>query len=238
MNTKLIMIGAIGLFASSLSHSFATDGKSSALDWALETEPGLAVGMHVKGTEEKEVQLHSEAIRCIKADGSTQKQYLWTVHDPTTGYIWWLVTDRPFKTLSFDKLENIWLIPEVGLIRVLISFDVLRMDVSRAKAESYSEGRTKVIANLKLQAKGEKPSLARNDVQIRLGETIGSDFFFKKGDAAPPPPAKIVAVTFTSGTLRIELVSALTQERATIDLDADFKVVGATKNGQKVYPKP
>jgi len=203
--------------------------------WLTVSNSEIKVNVQVRGPgKTAEVEFYTEALHYKRGD-LVQEQRLGIMRDLGTSYIWWTIDNQLPKVLEEYAAET-WLIPEFGLVRVTTFNDVIFADISSVKAKNHDESREKALAYLRSRSRGDKPSIERRELRVRIGEMLGDDFFFKHGDAAPPPRAKILRVSFVSGNWEIELQSALTKEQAIVELSSDFQVLKAIRNGKQTFP--
>lgn len=185
-------------------------------------------------------ELHSESFDIVDSSGQPKRWYFYILYDPQSGYFWWCTSQSPtLSTFLRSQAENFWVIPSTGIVQVVQEWDIFSLFVSDAKRSSYEDARKYVIAQIKSQPpnKHEKTIAPQRRFTIEVGRFIGRGFFSPHGDAAPPPRSKILLLEFKADHWNIEIQSAITGEKAVLKLDADFKILGAERNGKVVFPK-
>ena len=172
--------------------------------------------------------------------GSPAKdRYLNIIREPETGYVWWWLGDST-PQMQVPWADSFWLIPELGIASVHAGGAGIgmMMQLSKSKADSFEQLRTKILPELEASFNGGKPCLGYDELRVNVREIIGDDFFLRFGDASIPQPVSVVSVGYSNSTWRIEIESPLTHENAVIDLDLGFNVTRAVRAGKQVFPKP
>jgi hypothetical protein len=113
---------------------------------------------------------------------------------------------------------------------------MIRIFISQTKAETLDEARKKTITKAKFLLDAGQTLTSAEVLDVNIREMIGRDFFLRSGDASPPPPSKVLSMDIKEGKWKIEIESAVTGEKATLELDTTFKLQKAFRNGKQVYP--
>jgi hypothetical protein len=228
------------LIAAVVAVSIASQALLIGQEWPT-SDPATNVVTVKRAGGDVTVRHGLDVLEVATPDGN-RRVLLDVLFDPETGYYWWFSQishqkGTPTTAFANEWGKSFWIIPEVGIVRVAPNPGGIHVEISNKKATNFEEALTAARADSDESRKRSGQITRAKEMAVGLSQIIGHDFFFKKGDAALPPRAKIITLTFTSGTWHVELQSALTQERAIVDLDSDLKVLRATRNGQSVYPK-
>jgi hypothetical protein len=130
-----------------------------------------------------------------------------------------------------------WLVPDVGLIRIGCSHGGFLMEIYNSKTADFNGWKTNLMENLAIQWGQGLTLPACDEVRVSLKEYLGEAFFSLPGDARIPPAAVVSSMKHSAAGWEICLSSSVTPDTAIVWLDPSFTVIRAVRNGETVFPK-
>ncbi len=183
------------------------------------------------GTGTTPVRVYHEKVEVQPVvDQSRSTLDLVAIHDPKTHFVFWEV-ERSGETNVLSWIEAMWVVPDVGIIRVLPNMLGVEIEIYKEQAVEFGNWKKSMLGELAKRFSQGLTLPACTEYRVNMAESIGRDFFARPRDAAVPPPVTVLSVKHSATGWNIDLLSGVTTEKAEIELDGNFKVLRAVRHG-------